>query len=428
MYDILNLPDTQFPKDFLWGSATAGHQVEGDNINSQWWHWEQKPEWTRGNPDRAPSGKACDHWERYRDDVELLASLGHQAYRFSIEWSRIEPEQGRWDEPALARYLDLLERLKGKGIRAFVTLHHFTHPQWFELLGGFNKAENVARFERFVAWVVPRIAPLVDGWCVINEFNLPQDADAGMRKLNFLRAHARGYHIIKQHSAAPVSSAHAFVHWFPRRWNDPLDKTLTAYVDWVTHEFFLHAVRTGEFVYPGMDAVSDPEFKDTCDYWAVNYYTRHMVDARCARKQGARFRHVELKMIPQNFYLEEMFPEGLISWMERLSDRPIYITENGCACDDDAFRIAYLALHFCALREAMERGADVRGYFYWSLLDNYEWGSFVPRFGLVDVDRATFARTPKPSAHFYREIIRAGGMSRALVNQYLKRVPTLRAR
>jgi beta-glucosidase len=130
-------------------------------------------------------------------------------------------------------------------------------------------------------------------------------------------------------------------------------------------------------------------------------------------------------MIPMRFYLEEMYPEGLISNLERLTDYPVYITENGCAADDDRFRIVYLALHLSALREALDRGVDVRGYFHWSLMDNYEWTSFIPRFGLVGVDRHTFARTPKPSASFYRKVIRDNGFSGETVRRYLDALPTL---
>jgi beta-glucosidase len=240
-----------------------------------------------------------------------------------------------------------------------------------------------------------------------------------------LRAHALGYHLIKLHSTAPVSSAHAFIHWFPRRFHDTLDRRMTEFADFTTNEFFFHALRTGELVYPGVDAEFDPEVKGALDCWSVNYYTRHMVDARLADLDGPRFRHKELRMVPMKFYLEEMYPEGLVANLERLRDYPVYITENGCAANDDRFRIVYLALHLSALREAMERGVDVRGYFHWSLLDNYEWTSFIPRFGLVAVDFRTFRRTPKPSAFFYREVIRENGFSGETVRQYLDVLPTL---
>ncbi|OKY75154.1 MAG: hypothetical protein BM485_09250 [Desulfobulbaceae bacterium DB1] len=432
MYDIFSLPAIHFPEGFLWGSGTAGHQIEGDNIHSQAWHNEQLPDFYKEDPERtirAPSGKACDHYRLYQEDVELIADLGHQAYRMSIEWSRIEPLEGQWDHNGAAHYLDLLERLAGKGIRVFVTLHHFTQPLWFDRLGGFGKADNRRFFERYLNFLVPKIAPLVSGWNVINEFNLWGGLTAGPSiaplKFTMLRVHAMGYHLIKQHSTAPVSSAHAFIHWFPRRFHDTLDRRMTDFADFATNEFFFHALRTGELVYPGVDAEYDAEVKGALDFWSVNYYTRNMVDARRAGLNGPRLHHKQLKMVPMPFYLEEMYPEGLIANLERLRDYPVFITENGCAAVDDRFRIVYLALHLSALHEAMERGVDVRGYFHWSLMDNYEWTSFIPRFGLVAVDFATFRRTPKPSAFFYREVIRGNGFSGATVKRYLDALPTL---
>lgn len=432
MYDVFQLPPITFPKGFLWGSATAGHQIEGDNLHSQTWAYEQTEDFWRDDPERkfrATSGKACDHYRLYREDVNLIADLGHQAYRMSIEWSRIEPAEGQWDEAAVAHYVDLLERLTQRGLRVFVTLHHFTHPQWFEQTGGFRQRDNLRYVERYLNYLLPKISAYVSGWNVINEFNLwgglSPSPDAGTYKFNMLRFHALGYHLIKRHSSAPVSSAHAFIHWFPRRYHDSLDRRMTEYADFVTNEFFFHALRTGELVYPHRDSEYDPDVKGALDFWAVNYYTRHMVDARRAGLEGPRFKHKELKMIPMNFYLEEMYPEGLIANLERLADHPVYITENGCSATDDRFRIVYLALALSALREAIDRGVDVRGYFYWSLMDNFEWGSFIPRFGLVDVDFQTFQRTPKPSALFYRDIIQHNGYSGQTVRQYLKELPTL---
>lgn len=432
MYDVFSLPPITFPDAFLWGSATAGHQIEGDNIHSQNWANEQSPEFYKDDPERtvkAPSGKACDHYRLYREDVELIAELGHQGYRLSIEWCRIEPEEGRWDQEAVAHYVDLLERLVQKNIQVFVTLHHFTQPLWFDRLGGFGNTANHRYFERYLNFLLPKISALVSGWNVINEFNLWGGLTAGGAlaplKYTMLRVHALGYHVIKQYSKAPVSSAHAFIHWFPRRFHDDLDRRMTDYADFITNEFFFHALRTGELVFPNADAEYAPEVKGAIDFWAVNYYTRHMVDARLAGLEGPRFQHKQLRMIPMPFYLEEMYPEGLIANLERLGDYPVYITENGCSCDDDRFRIVYLALHLSALREAMDRGVDVRGYFYWSLMDNYEWTSFIPRFGLVAVDRTTFVRTPKASASFYRDIVRANGFSGETLHRYLHELPTL---
>jgi len=419
MYDIFSLPEMKFPENFIWGSATAGHQVEGDNVNSNWWALEQTGKVA------SRSGKACNHYQLYKEDVELIKSLGHKAYRMSIEWSRIEPAEGKFNAEAMDHYIDLLERLKAAGLIIYLTLHHFTHPQWFEELGGFQKMSNLHYFERFIEHAVPKVAKYVDFWNVVNEFNLGGSEVRITFKLNMLKYHARGYHLIKKYSSAPVSSAHAFIHYFPYRKNDRLDNIMTDLQDWRDNEFFFHAIRTGEIAFPFKDVEYVPELKGACDFWSVNYYTRHMVDGRLAALEGKRFQHKQLKMVPMNFYLEEMFPEGLISNIERLKDKPVHITENGCSCDDDRFRIAYIALHLSALHEAIARGVDVRAFLYWSLMDNYEWGSFVPRFGLVHVDFETFKRTVKPSAYFYRDIIAENGLTQAIMRKHIKELPTL---
>jgi beta-glucosidase len=432
MYDVFSLPSISFPKDFLWGSATAGHQIEGDNIHSQNWFDEHQESFWEGDPDhkfRAPSDKACDSYRLYRQDADLLEQLGHQGYRMSIEWSRIEPAEGEWNKDALEHYIDLLGTLNEKGIKPFVTLHHFTHPLWFEQKGAFRERENLRYAERYLEYLLPKISQYVSGWNVINEFNLwggvLPSAKEGGYKFNTLRFHALGYHLIKRYSSAPVSSAHAFIHWFPRRYHDTLDRRMTDYADYVTNEFFFHALRTGEMVFPYHDCIYDPDLKGALDYWSVNYYTRHMIDSRKGGLDGARFKHKELKMIPMDFYLEEMYPEGLVANIERLTDYPVYITENGCSATDDRFRIVYLALTLSALQEAIQSGVDLRGYFYWSFMDNYEWGSYIPRFGLVDVDFKTFKRTPKPSAYFYQDIIQNNGFSGETVRKYLSELPTL---
>lgn len=420
MYDVFSLPPAEFPRGFLWGSASAALQIEGDCVDAALCLRETEWGWM-------PSGKACNGYELYREDVDLIKRLGHQVYRFSINWSRIEPAEGQWNAEAVEHYVDLCRRLSESGVKPFVTLYHGEHPLWFERIEGWKKLANLRYWERFVSYMVPRLSPFAAGWIVLNEFNGGVGPDGGPRKYLMTKAHARGYHLIRQHSKAPVSSAHAFVHWQPRRYHDLLDQATCAMNDWMQNEFFFHAMRTGEFVYPFFDAKYDPEFKDSLDYWAVNHYTRHMADARSLYLEGPRYAHKKMQMIKANFYLEEFFPEATIHNLERLKDKPVIVTENGVACDDDRFRIVYVALQLSAMREAMDRGVDVRGYFYWSLMDNWEWGSFVPRFGLCEVDFQTFQRTPRPSAWFFKEVIEQGGLTPALTRRYLRELPTLSA-
>jgi beta-glucosidase len=418
MYDIFSLPDFNMPEGFLWGSATAGHQIEGNNIHSQWWHKEQR------DSSLSKSGKACNHYELYKEDVQLISDLGHQAYRLSLEWSRFEPVMGQWDSSVEKHYIELLSSLKEQGIKTFVTLLHGTYPQWFEELEAFAKYDNLKYFENYVQKVVPLISDYVDGWCILNE-NISSALGYGDLNFNFIKAHARGYHIIKQYSTAPVSTAHAFVQRYPNRMYDEFDNIMAKLTDLRANGFLLHAIRTGELVYPYKDAEYIQEVKDTVDFWAVNIYTRSLIDSRKKDLKADRFKHKKLKMINMEFYLDEMYPEGTTATLERLKDKPVYITENGCSCNDDRFRIIYIALYLSAIKDAIDRGVDIRGYFYWSLMDNYEWGSFLPRFGLVDVDFGAFTRTPKPSAAFYRDIIQNNGFNQEILRHYLKQVPSI---
>ena len=421
MLNLYKLPSFTFPEGFLWGSATAGHQIEGDNIHCQRW----KQELELNHPDYVPSGKACNSWELYKEDIELLKELKHQAYRFSIEWSRIEPEKGVHDEKALEQYLDQLRRLKEAGIHTNVTLWHFTHPLWFEELGGFAKEENLEYFRRHLEYLVPRIAPLTDSWIVMNEINLgafhPQ---CFVTKKIKLKAHAYGAEIIRAHSKAPVSTAHAYVPRVPLRPDDEMDITAARMQEWNHNTFFFHGIRTGEIVLPGMDMEYMPQLKNSCDYWAVNYYHRGLVDSRKADLMGKKFNFNNFQMIPEKPMTREFCPETFVHAMGRISDKPVWITENGVPALDDQFRVIYIMLQLEAMKEAMALyHTDIKAYFHWSLLDNYEWGSYHPRFGLVAVDRETFKRTPKPSAYFLREIIERNGMSGELFAKYVPELP-----
>ncbi|WP_269523640.1 glycoside hydrolase family 1 protein [Coraliomargarita parva] len=418
MYDIFSLPDFKFPSDFVWGSATAGHQIEGDNTNAQKYHQEVKRDI------KEKSGKACNHYELFREDVDMISDLGHQAYRCSLEWSRIEPTQGEFSQAALEHYKELLVRVKERGMKTFVTLIHFTRPQWHEELGGFNKVENIAPFLRYVEKAVRYLDEFVDYWLVLNEeTHLLHGVEIGF---NRIRAHAQAYHVIKGITDTPVSSAHLGMHSYPCRYYDELDRTMTLYEDFRINGCVLHAIQHGELIAPLADAQDCPEAKGAMDFWAINHYTRHLVNSRSKSLYSPRFPHKKLRMIDMDFSLEEMFPEGLTSILERFNDgRDVWVTENGCSCADDRFRIVFLALYLSAVNDAIQRGVNLKGYLYWSTMDNYEWGSFIPRFGMVHVDFETFLRTPKPSAYFFKEMIEQNGFSQEILRRYLHEMPSL---
>lgn len=416
MFDIFSLKDFSFPKDFFWGSGYAGHQVEGNNTNCQRYQMEIDGNWEE------KSGLACNSYELYEKDIDLVNFLKHQAFRTSVEWSRIEPQEGFFNKEATEHYIKMFAKMKEKGIKVFVTLVHISHPTWFENIDNFNKLENLKYFERYVEYIVPKIAPYVDYWNVLNESNM---GGGPSFKMNSLIYHARGYHIIKKYSSAPVSSAHALMLCQPYRAHDKWDKHLAAHMDMCVNEYFFHAIRTGEIVFPYQDVIYDKDVKNSVDYWSINTYVRRLVDGRKANATAKKYDTCKMDFIKKEFYLDEFNPECVIANLSRLTDKQVIITENGCSCDDDRFRIVWLTLYLKAIEESIRTGIDVKGYLYWSLIDNYEWMSFLPKFGLVECDFNTFERTPKPSAYFYKEIIENNGFSQKILRKYLKEIPTL---
>ena len=316
--------------------------------------------------------------------------------------------------------------MKENGIKVFLTLVHTSIPLWFEKKGDWQKQENYKYFETYLTYIVPKLAPYVDFWNIFNEFNLGVSEYDLTRKFNCTVFHGRAYHLIKKYSKAPIGTAHAFVQQFGKRQGDKFDMAAQEWYDVLNHEFFFHAMRTGELVVPGIGGINDKEIKDTSDFWSVNLYTRDILDTRVKGILGKRFPFKETRMIPKEFYLEEFFPEAMFHCLNRLKDKPVYITENGVCADNDDFRLVWIAEYLSAVHEAIAAGVDVRGYLYWSFMDNWEWASWIPKFGLVSVDREHgFKRTPKPSAYFYKEIIENNGFKADTLKKYLKEMPRL---
>ncbi|MDD3155578.1 MAG: family 1 glycosylhydrolase [Victivallaceae bacterium] len=422
MLNALHLPQLDFPKDFLWGSATAAHQIEGGDDHSANLYRETTENYAE------KSGLACDHWHRWKEDFQLLKELGHNAYRLSLAWSRLEPEEGVHDPAALAQYLQMLEFLKTIGVKTFVTISHGSKPQWFSKAGDFRVRDNIKFFLRHLQWLIPKIKDYADFFLILNEFNIgggPSLEETCAFRANSLIAHAKGYRIIKSLCDTPISSAHALRACAPENPFEWFDRQFAALDDWLSNEFFFHGVRTGEIVLPYRDVEFVPELKDALDFYAINYYCRRVVSARSGRIDGQWPTATHLRLIDKDFYLEDFYPEGLTHGLLRCKDRPVYITENGVACEDDRWRILKMALDLAAAHDAIRGGVDLRGYLHWSLLDNYEWSSFVPRFGLVHVNFATQKRTPKPSAFFLREIAQCNSFSGKTVQKYLPEMPIL---
>ncbi|ADQ08048.1 glycoside hydrolase family 1 [Caldicellulosiruptor hydrothermalis 108] len=426
MLDIFQYPEVKFPDSFLWGASTAGEQVEGNNC-SQFDVKEFAPEKAvfSGEPYQMP-GMACNSYILYEEDIKLLKEMNLNLYRMSIEWCRIEPEKGKYDEKVLKHYISILSRLKEEKINICLTLHHFSHPVWFHKEGAFKSLDNLKDWERYLEYLIPKIAEYVDFWIVINELNLRYVYPTIEERLNAIYYHALGYHIIKKYSDKPVSSAHSYAEKHPKRGkHDKLDRLMAEYIDYIENEFFFHAIRTGEITAPFYDAKYVPDIKMTCDFWAVNTYVRHIIDGRKKDYLTDFYRATHFKALDTPFYTEEIWPELMIFMLMRLKDKPILITENGIAVRDDRFRIVYLAAMLQSVYEAIEMGSEVIGYCHWSLLDNWEWGSFEPTFGLAAVDRKTFERRLKNSGKFYGEIAKNNGYNQEILRRYLQELPSI---
>jgi beta-glucosidase len=429
--DLNRLKDTpwKFGKDFLWGSGTSSHQVEGYCTNNNWYKFESavneqgKPRILNGQK----AGIASDHWNRYKEDIQLMKDLSLNAYRFSVEWSKIEPKQGQFDEAALDHYERVVDELLANGIEPMVTLHHFTDPLWFEEQGAFLQENSPDIFAAFVEKVVRRLGSKVKLWCTINEPTVyatqgylkayfppavkdPQHVGIVLR--NLLRAHTAAYQCIKKlEPQAQVGLVGALVLYDPlNRWN-LLDVMTARAFNRSLNESHLTYLANGYFSFsiPGAARVSyTSDVKDTFDFFGLNYYTRFFQKFTFSGDDQL----AEVRKTPPEKLTDmrwEIYPEGLyrlLKLISRYTSKPIYITENGLADDSDTKRAGFIEAHLRVLNKAVTDGMNVKGYFYWSLLDNFEWAfGFERHFGLYHVDYATQKRTLREGSRKYPEII-----------------------
>ena len=382
-----------FPDGFAWGTATAAHQVEGGNWNNDWWEWEHRS----GTNCAEPSGDACDHFHRYPSDIAMLAGLGFGAYRFSVEWSRVEPEDGEFSRAALDHYRRMCEACRDHGIEPIVTFHHFTTPRWVAARGGWANPQTADLFARYCHRTAAHLGDLIGRACTINEPNIvatlgygtgqfpPGQADPERRLAAndvFIAAHRVGADAIKQ--AAPHVRTGLTLSMRDYQAHDD-GGDLVEQLRWPMQDVFLEAARGDDFV-------------------GIQTYTRERIGSEgpLAPEPGA-----ELTAMGYEFW-----PEALAATLRRawkLTDGvPVLITENGVAVEDDERRIAYVGRALDAVLGAIADGVAVEGYLYWSALDNFEWQhGYAPRFGLISVDRATQERTPKPSARWLGAIAAA---------------------
>lgn len=409
-------PDAKFfPKHFFWGASTASHQVEGSNYN-QWTVWELAhakelaqtahqrlnwlPNWNRikdraEEPDNYVSGRGIDHYNRYKEDFELLGPLNLNAFRFSLEWSRIEPEEGKWDEAEIAHYKKYIDELRRRKIEPFMNLWHWTLPVWFAEKGGFEKKDNLKYFERLVSKVADELIGEIEYVITLNEPNnyasigylmgrWPPDESSPLKFMkvyhNLAIAHRRAYRILK--SAKPIlqiGCAPNLSNIQAKRPHNMLDEFSTKWMRYFWNWWFLTRIRHHQ------------------DFVGVNYYFSDYYTGL------GKMKNPKVPLNDMGFYME---PEGIYPLLLRTWSRfkkPIFITENGLADEKDEYRRWWIEETIVAMERAISEGVDLRGYFHWSLLDNFEWDQgWWPKFGLVAVDRKNgMKRTIRPSAKWF---------------------------
>lgn len=425
------------PMNFLWGAAFSAHQVEGGNDGSDWWEWEHTPGKIAGNQTTAV---ATDHYNRFREDFALAKKLNLNTVRLSVSWSRIEPENGKFNEKELNHYRDVILDLRRRGIEPMVTLHHFTHPVWFNKMGGWLNQDSPAIFARFSEEVAKALYPHVNLWITFNEpmiqiidgflKGISPPAISGMRSMvtayrNIVRAHGMSAKVLRKHTPEtakrlPVSGVGLALNmnvFDPAR--DP--NTQAGQNDLKAIEVLAHlsqwaifdAVQTGHLKWripsvpalPGAwdETIQINEAKDSLDWIGINYYHRYLIRRESGNSLGVNW------VTPKEGLIH---PPGIGRLLKEASDRlktkiPLVVSENGLADDKDKIRQKFIQEHLDSIADARKSGVDVRGYLYWSLTDNFEWSSgFGPRFGLVEIDYSTLERKIRPSAFWFADFIK----------------------
>ena len=400
----------KFPKDFYWGAATSSYQVEGNNSRADWWDWEIKT-------GHESSGKACQHYELFEQDFDLVKSLNHNAHRLSIEWSRIEPIEGEFSDEAIVHYINVIKALRKRGIEPMVTLHHFTNPTWFSDSGGWTDRRCVQRFLRYCEFVVRALARGVHYWFTINEPTVyfshsflwgkwPPQAKS------FLKTKAVYHHLIEAHI-----EAYRLIH---RVYKDI--KLTPPAVGFAQHmqaivpcnnslkNRWAVAIRKQLYNLMILDHLANSR---ALDFIGVNYYSRHLVDVHNwwignLLMETCKDNHHPRK---KNSLGWDIYPEGLGQVLLELKKykKPVIVSENGICTNNDEERWEYIQEHLKAVHDAIEQGVEVKGYLYWSFMDNFEWAEgFTPRFGLIDIDYKTQQRTIRESAKKYAHVCQTG--------------------
>ena len=394
--------NNKFPETFLWGAATSSHQVEGANTNNDWWFWEKE------GKTKDPSGQATRHYELFDQDFQLARDLNHNAHRFSIEWSRVEPEEDIFDEAAIKHYCEVIQSLRQKSIEPIVTLHHFTNPKWFFDQGGWLNTRAPFWFTRYTEKIVSSLGRDIRYWTTINEpmvfayqSYLHGIWPPGQRSVKHTWQVIQN--LIKAHKSASLKIHDIYQKndWTPAMVS--IAKNLLLFkVCPNSNNFFC---RFNVFLrHRFFNLYFLEKIKSFMDFIGVNYYMREYISLDPAVSLdflGGKCNIVHGHVGHVNTLSWDSCPEGLfevLCWLKKFK-KPILITENGTCEEDDELRWQFIDGHLKALKKAIDTGIPVIGYLYWSLLDNFEWHhGYGPRFGIIEVDYKTFKRTPRPSA------------------------------
>jgi beta-glucosidase len=403
----------RFPDNFLWGTAIAAHQVEGNNKYSDFWHWEKSK---KSYPN---SDLACNHYELYKKDFDLAKSVLHNnSIRISLEWARLEPEEGKFDKKEAKHYQDVLAYLKTIGLKSCVTLHHFTNPFWFAKRGGWQKRGNLKYFLRYAKFCVDNFGDLIDYWIIINEPNVyisnafllgiwspgKKDPLAALKVyLNMARAHSKTYKII--HSSFPQAKVSSSIAMVCFKSLDLLGKPLVPLFSWFGNKSFLFLTRGAH------------------DFIGINYYSIHIVKFADFRLKDVNRSALEKAVFRKSSDLGwPFYPQGIYEVCKSTWNKyklPIIITENGVADKADKDRPGFIVDHLSWLLTAIKEGVEILGYFHWTLMDNIEWHlGKKAKFGLFETNFKTLARIPRKSALLYGQICKNNSLKEDLLKGF----------
>lgn len=415
----MEMAKNQFPKNFFWGASTASHQVEGGTIN-QWSRWELAnaselaktaeqrlswlPRWEAfkaqaQDPNNYVSGQGVDHYHRYEEDFNLAKQLNLNAFRFGIEWSRLEPEEGQWDQAEIEHYRDYIKELRARGLEPFLNIWHWTVPTWFADKGGFAKRSNLVYFDRLVELIGREFGSDLNYIITLNEPNVytansyltgewvPEEKKpikAFIVYRNLVKAHRRAYRILKaQQPSLQIGIAQNMGASRPKRPGNPIDKLAARLSDYGWNYRFMNRIRRQQ------------------DFVGFNFYSTTYMKYCAKRNPATPVNDLGWYMEPSGIY-------DVLTQLGRRYKRPVFVTENGLADARDEHREWWIQETVAAMQNALADGVDLRGYLHWSLLDNFEWKyGWWPEFGLIHVDREQgMARTIRPSARAYAKTIK----------------------